>query len=174
MIRSLGNLHPKIAATAYVDDSAQLIGDVVVGEHASVWPGAVVRGDESPIRIGDHTNVQENCVLHVEHDLYGVTLEDHITVGHGVVLHGCYVERRCLIGVGAIILNNTRIGSGTIIAAGTLVPEDTIIPPGSLVMGSPGTVRRAVTEADLARIDHGAVAYFQLKERFLAERRGRL
>lgn len=171
MIRSLGELHPQIAATAFIDDTAQVIGDVVIGEHASVWMNAVVRGDIYPIRIGDHTNIQDSCILHVEENLYSLTLEDHVTVGHGVLLHGCYIERRCLIGMGAILLNDCRIGTGSIVAAGTVVTEHTQIPPGSLVMGVPGTVRRAITEADLARIDDGPVAYYRLKERYLAEQR---
>jgi carbonic anhydrase/acetyltransferase-like protein (isoleucine patch superfamily) len=166
MIRSLGNLRPRVPATAYVDESAQVIGDVVLGEHASVWMNAVIRGDDSPIRIGDYTNIQDHCVIHVEERLYGVTLEDHVTVGHGVILHGCHIERRCLIGMGAIILNNARIGSGSIVAAGALVTEHSVIPPRSMVMGVPGTVLRPLTEEELARIDNGAEAYFRLKEQF--------
>ena len=171
MIRSLGDLHPQVAATAFVDETAQVIGDVVIGEHASIWMHAVLRGDVRWIRIGDYTNVQDNCVLHVEENLYGVTVADHVTVGHGVILHGCHIEPRCLIGMGAILLNNCRIGSGSIIAAGSIIPEHTVIPPHSMVMGVPGTVRRAVMEADLARIDDGSEAYFRLKERYLAEQR---
>ncbi|HWP86053.1 MAG TPA: gamma carbonic anhydrase family protein [Terriglobia bacterium] len=171
MIRSIGGLHPRIAATAYVDESAQVIGDVVLGEHSSVWPNAVLRGDMHWIRVGDYTNIQDHCVLHVEENLYGVTLEDHITVGHRAILHGCYIERRCLIGMGSIVLNNARVGWGSIIAAGSVVPENTVIPPRSLVMGVPGTVRRATTDADLAKIDHGAEAYVRWKERYLAELR---
>jgi carbonic anhydrase/acetyltransferase-like protein (isoleucine patch superfamily) len=171
MIRSLGDLHPRIAATAFIDETAQVIGDVVIGEHASVWMHAVLRGDVCPIRIGDYTNIQDNCVLHVEEDLYPMTLEDRITIGHGVILHGCHIERRCLIGMGAIVLNDARIGAGSIIAAGTIVAEHVQIPPGSLVMGVPGKVRRPVTESDLARIDNGSEAYFRLKERYLAEQR---
>jgi len=171
MIRSLGDLHPRIAATAFIDETAQVIGDVVIGEHASVWMHAVIRGDVCPIRVGDYTNIQDNCVLHVEEDLYSLTLEDHITVGHGVLLHGCHIERRCLIGMGAIVLNNAHIGTGCIIAAGTVVAEHSRIPPGSLVMGIPGKVRRVVTEADRARIDNGPEAYFRLKERYLEEQR---
>lgn len=174
MIRSLGDLHPRIAATAYVDESAQVIGDVVIGEHASIWMNVVVRGDICSIRIGDYTNIQDNCVLHVEENLYPLTLEDHVTVGHGVLLHGCHIERRCLIGMGAILLNDCRIGEGSIIAAGTVVAEHTVIPPRSMVMGVPGTVRRTVTDADLARIDDGPEAYFRLKERYLAEQRAAL
>ena len=170
MIRSLGHLHPTIAPTAYIDETAQVIGDVVIGEHSSVWMNAVLRGDLCPIRIGACTSIQDNTVLHVEEDLYSVVLEDRITVGHCVVLHGCHIESRCLIGMGAIILNDVRIGTGSIVAAGTVVPEHTVIPPGSLVMGIPGTVRRALREDDYQRIDYGAEAYFRLKERYRAER----
>ena len=169
MIRSLGDLHPRIAPTAYVDESAQVIGDVVIGEHSSVWFHAVLRGDMHWIRVGEYTNIQDNCVLHVEEDLFGVTLEDHITVGHGVILHGCHIEPRCLIGMGSIVLNNVRIGTGSIIAAGSVIPENTKIPPRSMVMGVPGTVRRATTDAELDRIDLGADAYFRWKERYLKE-----
>ena len=172
MIRSLGKLRPLVPASAYVDASVQVIGDVVLGEHSSVWMNAVIRGDDCPIRIGDYTNIQDNCVIQVEEGLYGTTLEDHVTVGHGVILHGCHIEPRCLIGIGAIILNNARIGTGSIIAAGPLVAEHTVIPPRSMVMGVPGIVRRTLTDEELARIDHGAEAYFRLKEQSLAERRG--
>jgi carbonic anhydrase/acetyltransferase-like protein (isoleucine patch superfamily) len=170
MIRSFGNLHPRITATAYVDESAQVIGDVVIGEHASVWPGAVLRGDIHSIRIGEYTNIQDNCVVHVEEGLYPVVVEDHVTVGHGVILHGCHIEPRCLIAMGAIMLNDVRIGTGSIVAAGAIIAEHTKVPPGSLVMGVPGKVRRGLTEDDFKRIDRGADAYFRLKERFLAER----
>jgi carbonic anhydrase/acetyltransferase-like protein (isoleucine patch superfamily) len=173
MIRSLGKLRPQVPSTAYVDESAQVIGDVILGEHASVWMNAVIRGDDCPIRIGAYTNIQDNCVIHVEEGLYGVTLEHHVTVGHGVILHGCHIEPRCLIGMGAIILNAVRIGTGSIVAAGTVVAEHTVVPPHSMVMGVPGTVRRPLTDEELARIDHGAEAYFRLKEQFLVERRGR-
>ena len=171
MIRSLGELHPQVAASAYIDETAQVIGNVAIGEHASIWMNAIIRGDLCPIRIGEHTNIQDHCLLHVEEDLYSLTIEDHVTVGHGALLHGCYIERRCLIGMGAIILNDCRVGSGSIIAAGTVLAEHTVIPPGSMVMGIPGTVRRAITDADLARIDDGPEAYFRLKERYLAEQR---
>ena len=172
MIRSIGDLRPQIAATAYVDESAQVIGDVVIGEHASVWMNAVLRGDMQSIRVGDYTNIQDNCVLHVEENLYGVVLEDHITVGHGVILHGCHIERRCLIGMGAIILNNCRIGWGSVIGAGSLVPEHTVIPPRSMVMGIPGKVQRTLSDADIERINNGADAYYRWKEKYLADLRG--
>ena len=159
MIRSLGDLHPRIAATAYVDESAQVIGDVVIGEHASIWMNVVVRGDICSIRIGDYTNIQDNCVLHVEENLYPLTLEDHVTVGHGVLLHGCHIERRCLIGMGAILLNGAQVGRHSIVAAGTLLVEGTTVPPRSLVMGSPGKVKRLLTDVEVAYIQELADRY---------------
>jgi carbonic anhydrase/acetyltransferase-like protein (isoleucine patch superfamily) len=142
MIRSFKGLRPVIPESCYVDESAQLIGDVVLGEHASVWMNAVLRGDVYAIRIGAYSNVQDCSVLHGMKNQYGVTLGEYVTVGHSVTLHGCVVEDRCLIGMGAIVLNGARIGSGSIIAAGTLIPERTVVEPGSVWMGSPGKFRR--------------------------------
>src|SRR5208282_975595 len=122
----------------YVDVSAQVIGDVVLGEDASIWMNTVVRGDVHYIRIGRNTNIQDNSVLHGMLGKWPVVLGDDVTVGHNVTLHGCVIEDRCLIGMGVIILNGARIGAGSIIAAGALIPEETVIPPGSLVMGIPG------------------------------------
>ncbi len=117
MIRSFKGMKPVIPATCYVDDSAQIIGDVVLGEHASVWMNAVVRGDVHSIRIGAHSNVQDCSVLHGMKGQYGVFLGEYVTVGHSVTLHGCVIEDRCLIGMGSIILNGAKIGAGSIIAA---------------------------------------------------------
>ena len=142
MIRSYKGISPTIPASCYVDDSAQIIGDVVLGEHASVWMNAVVRGDVHSIRIGAHSNVQDCSVLHGMKEQYGVFVGEYVTVGHSVTLHGCVIEDRCLIGMGSIILNGARIGAGSIIAAGTLIPEKTVVEPGSLWMGSPGKFRR--------------------------------
>jgi carbonic anhydrase/acetyltransferase-like protein (isoleucine patch superfamily) len=172
MIRRFRDAVPQIAATAYIDDTAQVIGDVVIGEHASVWPFAVLRGDMNYIRIGANTNIQDNCVVHVETALHPTILEDNIGVGHGVILHGCRIESRCLIGMGAIVLNGAQIGSGSIVAAGALVPEGTVIPPGSLFLGFPGKVIRQLTEMDAARIDQTVAAYVKLTEQYLGERRG--
>ena len=171
MIRTFGGRTPQIASTAYVDESAQLIGDIVIGEDSSVWPNAVIRADVFHVRIGAQTNIQDNCVLHVETDLYAVELGDRVTVGHNVILHGCHIGSRCLIGMGAVILNNVEIGEGSIVAAGAVVPEDTVIPPGSLVMGIPGKVRRQINEDEIKRIERGADTYVQLKDLYLAERR---
>ncbi len=172
MIRSFQGITPRIAATAYIDESAQVIGDVVIGEHSSVWPNAVIRGDDYYIRIGNETNVQDNCVFHVESERYAVILGDRVSVGHNVVLHGCHVESRCLIGMGAIILNNAHIGARSIIAAGAVIPENAVIPPGSLCMGVPGRVKRQVNEEEVRRIEHVADAYLRLKQIYLAAQSG--
>src|SRR5579863_6102528 len=136
MIRSFKGITPTVPATCYVDDSAQIIGDVVLGEHASIWMNAVLRGDVHEIRVGAHSNVQDNSVLHGMKQQWGVYLGEYVTVGHSVTLHGCVIEDRCLI------------GAGSIIAAGTLIPEKTVVEPGSLWMGSPGKFRRKLAAAD--------------------------
>ncbi len=169
MIRSYRGRKPQIAATAYVDPAAVVIGDVTIGEHASVWPCVVVRGDVHYIRIGARTNVQDGSVLHVMRDEFPLILGDNVTIGHGVVLHGCTIESRCLIGMGSVILNGAKIGAGSIIAAGTLVPERTEVPPGSLFMGHPGKFRRTLTVADLQTIDDYAARYVEYKESYKQE-----
>lgn len=170
MIRSYKGLTPTIPASCYVDDSAQIIGDVVLGEHASVWMNAVLRGDVHSIRIGAHSNVQDCSVLHGMKELYGVFLGEYVTVGHSVTLHGCVIEDRCLIGMGSIILNGAKIGAGSIIAAGTLIPEGTVVEPGSLCMGSPGKLRRKLDEKDQESIMRYAKNYLGYTESYLAER----
>ena len=172
MIRRFGDTVPQIAATAYIDERAVVIGDVVIGEHASIWPLAVLRGDMNYIRIGANVNIQDNCVVHVETGLYPTILEDNVGVGHSVILHGCRIESRCLIGMGAIVLNGAVVGTGSMIAAGALVPERTVIPPGSLFLGFPGKVIRKLNEADYERIDRNIAAYRKIKDQYLAERRG--
>src|ERR1700685_4744691 len=171
MIRSHKGTAPTIPASCYVDDSAQIIGDVVLGEHASVWMNAVLRGDVHSIRVGAHSYVQDCSVLHGMKEQYGVFLGEYVTVGHSVTLHGCVVEDRCLIGMGSIILNGARIGAGSIIAAGTLIPEKTIVEPGSLWMGSPGKFRRKLDEKDQESIMRYANNYLGYTESYLAERR---
>ena len=125
MIRAYKGIMPAIPASCYVDESAQIIGDVVLGDHASIWMNAVVRGDVHSIRIGAYSNIQDCSVLHGMKEQYGVFLGQYVTVGHSATLHGCTIEDRCLIGMGSIILNGARIGAGSIIAAGTLIPEKT-------------------------------------------------
>src|ERR1700746_753181 len=170
MIRSYKGITPKIPGSCYVDDSAQIIGDVQLGEHASVWMNAVLRGDVHSIRAGHQSNVQDNSVLHGMKEKYGVFLGDYVTVGHSVTLHGCTIEHRCLIGMGSIILNGAHIGAGSIIAAGTMIPEKTIVEPGSLWMGSPGKFHRKLDEKDQETIMRYARNYLEYKESYLAER----
>lgn len=169
MIRAFQGTMPRVAPTAFVDDSAQVIGDVHIGAHASVWMNTVLRGDVNYIRIGDYTNIQDNTVIHVEEGLYPAILADHITVGHSALLHGCRIGPRCLIAMGAIILNDAEIGEGCIIAAGAVVREHAVIPAGSMVMGVPGKVRRAVTEKERQRAESGWEAYFRLKQQYLSQ-----
>ena len=157
MIRPFRGIHPQIHPTAFIADSAQVIGDVHVGEQASIWFGTVARGDMFYIRIGDRTNVQDNCVLHTRTGEKPTILEDEVTVGHSVTLHGCYVEHGTLIGIGSIVLDDVRVGAQSLVAAGSLVSPGTIIPPRSLVMGMPARVKRPLTDEEVA----GLASYWQ-------------
>jgi carbonic anhydrase/acetyltransferase-like protein (isoleucine patch superfamily) len=172
MIRSYKGVTPQFPDTCYIDDSAQLIGDVILGEHSSIWMNSVLRGDVHQIRVGHYSNIQDNSVLHGMKELYGVYLGDYVSVGHSAILHGCKIEDRCLIGMGSIILNGAVIGSGSIIAAGTLIPEKTIVEPNSLWMGSPGKFRRRLDEKDQETILRYADNYLGYKESYLMERKG--
>ncbi|HWG59047.1 MAG TPA: gamma carbonic anhydrase family protein [Candidatus Acidoferrales bacterium] len=171
MLRPFRGKLPLIADSAYVDAQAVVIGDVAIGEHSSVWPCVVIRGDVHFIRIGARTNVQDGSVLHVMRDEYPLILGDGVTVGHGVVLHGCTIESRCLIGMGSIILNGAKIGAGSIIAAGTLVPERTQVPPASLFLGHPGKLRRSLGPGEQKVIDDYAERYVGYKEIYKSEMR---
>ncbi len=150
---------PRVHPTAYIDSSAQVIGDVEIGEESSVWMAVVIRGDVNRIRIGRRSNVQDGTVVHVMKDTHATTIGDDVTIGHAAVIHGCTIEDRCLIGMGTILLNGARIGAGSIVAAGTLVVEGMVVPPQSLVMGSPGKVKRALTDAEVAGIQTYADRY---------------
>ena len=145
MLRPYKSTFPTVHPSAYVDVSAQVIGDVYLGAESSVWMNVVVRGDAHYVRIGARSNIQDLTLVHVMRDTHPTVIGDEVTVGHSAVVHGCTIEDRCLIGMGAILLNGCRIGTGSIVAAGTLVPEGMVVPPGSLVMGAPGKVRRPLT-----------------------------
>lgn len=153
MIRPFRGVHPQIHPTAYVEPSAQVIGDVHLGEDASIWCNSTVRGDIHYIRIGDRSNIQDNSVIHVQNGTHPTILEEEVTVGHSVTLHGCYVERGCLIGIGSIVLDDVRVGEMSLVAAGSLVSPGTIIPPRSLVMGLPARVKRPLTDEEVARLE---------------------
>jgi carbonic anhydrase/acetyltransferase-like protein (isoleucine patch superfamily) len=169
MIRPYKGVLPTIPESCYVDASAQVIGDVVLGENASIWMNSTVRGDVHMIRIGRNSNIQDNSVLHGMLGKWPVIVGDDVTVGHTVTLHGCVVEDRCLIGMGVIVLNGARIGQDSILAAGTLIPEGVVVEPGSLWMGSPGKFRRYLTEEEKASILTYRTNYLGYKEQYLKE-----
>jgi carbonic anhydrase/acetyltransferase-like protein (isoleucine patch superfamily) len=154
LIKSFRGVEPRIHETAHVAETAVIIGDVEIGEQSSVWYGSIVRADVNSIRIGARTNIQDASVIHVTSKTHDTVLEDEITLGHRVTIHGCYIETGCLIGIGAIVLDGARVGRNSLIAAGSLVTPNTEIPPRSLVMGSPARVKRELSEEevkDLAR-----------------------
>jgi len=161
---------PRVAASAWVAGSADVIGDVEIGEESSVWYGSVVRGDVFPIRIGARTNVQDRCVLHVTHDKYATVLHDDVTIGHGVVLHGCTIESRALVGIGAIVLDQAVVGAGSLVAAGSLVTPGTRVPPGMVVLGSPAKVIREVSDAERAWMEESVRIYVGLARSHAASR----
>ena len=163
MLRPYKDVLPRVHRTAYVDHSAQVIGDVEIGEESSIWMAAVVRGDVHWIKVGRRSNIQDGTVVHVMRGTHPTTIGDNVTIGHAAVIHGCTIEDQCLIGMGAIILNGARIGAGSIVAAGTLVVEDMHIPPRSLVMGSPGKVRRQLADEQFASIQVYADRYVQYR-----------
>jgi carbonic anhydrase/acetyltransferase-like protein (isoleucine patch superfamily) len=166
MLRTFGGIAPRIALSAYLDPSAQIIGDVTVGERSSIWPNASIRGDIGPIRIGAETSIQDNCALHLDEG-FPLTIGDRVTVGHSVTLHGCTIEDEALIGIGAIVLNGARVGKGAVVAAGSLIPEGMEVPPGTLVMGVPAKPRRAVTPEEHARFREGAAHYVKRARLYL-------
>src|SRR6476620_9701382 len=148
MLRAFRSVFPSIDPTAYVDISAQIIGDVHLGAESSVWMNVVIRGDVNRIRIGARTNIQDLTLVHVMRETHPTVIGDEVTVGHSAVVHGCTIEGRCLIGMGAKLLNGCHIGTGSIVAAGALVPEGMVVPPGSMVMGIPAKVKRPLTAAE--------------------------
>ncbi len=169
MIRSYQGRVPQIPASCYVDQSAQVLGDVVLGEHSSVWMNAVLRGDVNAIRVGTNSNVQDCAVLHGQRHVYPVTVGDWVTIGHNATVHGCTVEDAVLIGMGVTILNDCRIGEGSIIAAGAVLPEHTVVPPHTLWAGVPGKLRRELTDADHKLILEYAQNYLDYTAIYLAE-----
>jgi carbonic anhydrase/acetyltransferase-like protein (isoleucine patch superfamily) len=169
MIRSYHGSRPIVADNAYVDLSAQVIGDVQIGEHSSVWMNAVLRGDVNSIRVGANSNVQDCAVLHGQRYLYSVTVGDWVTIGHNATVHGCVVEDAVLIGMGVVVLNNARIGEGSIIAAGAVVPEGMIVPPRTLWAGVPAKMRRELGDKDRELILQYAQNYLDYTEIYLRE-----
>ena len=163
MLRPSRGGPPTVHPTAYVDSSAQVIGDVHVGAESSLWMNVVVRGDVHKIRIGDRSNVQDLTIIHVMRDTHPTLIGHDVSIGHGAVIHGCTIEDRCLIGMGAILLNGVVVGTGSIVAAGALVPEGMVIPPGSMVMGMPAKVKRTLSADEQASIQWYADNYVRYR-----------
>ena len=168
MILAYAGRSSRIAPTAFIAPGADIIGDVEIGENASIWFQSVLRGDIEPIRIGAYSNIQDGSVVHTVTGV-PVSVGEWVTVGHRAVLHSCTVESHCLIGMGAVVLNRARVGEGSIVAAGALVLEGTEIPPGTLFVGVPAKLRRTLTETDRAFIDKHAANYLRYKEVYLSD-----
>jgi carbonic anhydrase/acetyltransferase-like protein (isoleucine patch superfamily) len=159
VLRPYRGTSPRVHPSAFVDASAQVIGDVEIGEESSVWMCAVIRGDVHWIKVGKRTSIQDGTIVHAMTGTHPTSIGDNVTIGHAAIVHGCTVEDQCLIGMGAILLNGSHVGAGSIVAAGALLVEGQKVPPRSLVMGSPGKVKRLLTQAELADIQKYADRY---------------
>jgi len=169
MIKPYRGMTPTIAATAFIEETAVVIGNVSIQSEASVWFHSVIRGDVNVIRIGRRTNIQDLSLLHVTHDTYPLVIGDDVTVGHHVVLHGCTIHNRVLIGMGAILMDGAVVGDDCLIGAGALVTERTQIPPRSLVLGSPARVTRPLRDAEVIGLKESAQRYVQYARDYMAE-----
>ena len=168
MIRTFQGITPTIPKSCFIEDTGIVIGDVVMGEQCSVWFHAVVRGDVHFIRLGDRTNVQDLCMLHVTHDTHPLIIGNDVTVGHSVVLHGCTIKDRVLIGMGAIIMDGAVIGEDSVVGAGALVTGGTVVPPKSLLLGSPAKVARPVTSKELLWIKESSDNYVKYAGQYMS------
>lgn len=169
MIRIFQGIKPTVPKSCFIETTAVVIGDVVMGEECSVWFNAVIRGDVHYIRIGERTNVQDLCMLHVTHDTHPLIIGNEVTIGHNVVLHGCTIHDRVLVGMGAIIMDGAVIGEDSVVGAGALVVEGTVVPPKSLILGSPAKVKRPVTEEELAWIRESAGNYVRYARQYMGD-----
>jgi carbonic anhydrase/acetyltransferase-like protein (isoleucine patch superfamily) len=167
IVVSFEGKEPKVGSRAFVAPNATLIGDVELGEDASIWFGTVVRGDIHWIRIGARTNIQDNCVLHVTGGTAPVNIAEEVTIGHGVIAHGCTIERRALIGMGSRVLDGAVVGEEALVGAGALVPEGMHVPPRTLVVGVPARVKRPLTADEIARLDDSWRQYVEYKNAYL-------
>ena len=162
MIRKFNETEPKIHESVFVAENAVIIGEVEIAEGSGVWYGCVLRGDVNYIKIGRNTNIQDMTMIHVSRHDFPTIIEDEVTVGHNVTLHGCHVESNSLIGIGAVVLDGARIGRHSLVAAGSLVTPGTIIPERSLVMGSPARVKRTMTNEEIIDLEHFWRGYVEL------------
>ena len=167
MLRQYKGTTPRVHESAYVDESAQVIGDVEIGQESSVWMNVVIRGDVNTIRIGDRTNIQDGTVIHVMRGTHATRIGHEVTVGHAAILHGCTIHDRVLIGMGALLLNGAEIGEDSIVAAGSLVPEEKKFPPRSLLMGRPAALKRELTDKEVAGIRDYAERYIGYRNDYM-------
>ena len=171
MFVRLGRHSPLAPASAFVAPGAALIGDVTLGEDASIWFSAVLRGDVNSIRVGARSNIQDGTVVHGNEGAEPTAVDEEVTVGHQAILHGCRLGRRCLVGMGAVVLDGVIVGEEAMVAAGAVAPPGLRIPSRMLVRGVPGRVVRPLTDAEIAHLEDSAARYVALKNRYLAERR---
>ena len=169
MVLAYKGIEPKLDASVFIAPGACVIGDVHIGEKSSIWFNVIVRGDVNFIRIGSRTNIQDGSVVHVTSDTHPTFIGDDVTVGHSVTLHGCTVHDGCLIGIGAIVLDGAVVGASSLVAAGSLISPNTQIPPRSLVMGSPGRVKRTLTEEECSNMHATAQHYIQCQENYQSQ-----
>ncbi|GMM85606.1 gamma carbonic anhydrase family protein [Pseudoalteromonas sp. MTN2-4] len=175
MIRSYKGIYPKLEKSVYIDESAVLVGDITIGEDSSVWPLVAARGDVNYIQIGERTNIQDGSVLHLTRktannpDGYPLIIGDDVTVGHKVMLHGCKLGNRILVGMGAIVMDNAIVEDDVIIGGGALVPPNKKLESGYLYVGSPVKQARPLTDSELAFLKISALNYVELKDDYLAE-----
>ena len=167
MIRMFQGITPTVPTSCFIEDTAVVIGDVIMGEDCSAWFHAVIRGDVNHIRIGDRTNIQDLSMLHVTHDTHPLVVGDEVTIGHHVVLHGCTIHDRVLVGMGAIIMDGAVVGENSVVGAGALITERTVVPPKSLILGSPAVVKRVVTDRELAWIKESAANYVRYARQYM-------
>ena len=166
MIRSFRGVLPAIDPSTFIAESADIIGDVTIGKDCSVWYNAVIRGDINAVRVGDSTNIQDGCIIHVRHGDFPCILGNSITVGHGAILHACTVEENCLIGMGAIVLDGALIRPYTLVAAGAMVREGGTFPEGSLVGGVPAKILRRLTDEERRMIEESAKRYIDYARQY--------
>jgi carbonic anhydrase/acetyltransferase-like protein (isoleucine patch superfamily) len=169
IIRPFGGKTPAVHSTAFVAEGAVVLGDVEIGERSSVWFGCVIRGDVNQIRIGARTNIQDLTVVHVTSKTHPTVIGDEVTVGHRVVLHGCTIKDRCLVGIGSVILDGAVVGPESVIGAGALVPPGMVVPPRTLVMGAPAKVKRDLSVEELEALRRSSDNYVEYAARYVAE-----
>ena len=167
LVKSYGELHPRIGSRVFIAENATVIGDVEIGDDSSIWFGAILRGDVNYIKVGKCTSIQDGTVVHVTNKTHPTVIGDYVTVGHAVKLHGCTVKDNCLIGIGAIILDGAVINENSIVAAGTLIPPGKEFPPNSLIMGFPAKVKRTLSSEEIENLKAHALRYVEYKNIYL-------